>query len=41
MYFNTNYCLTTTRMIINMYDKKLFVLDIFNNMIISISLRFL
>jgi len=42
IYFNTNYSLATTRMIINMYDKKLFCIrHIYNNMTKSISLRFL
>ena len=32
-FFNTNYSLATTRMIINMYDKKLFCIRyIYNNM---------
>jgi len=42
IYFNTNYCLATTRMIINMYYKKLFCIRyIYNNMTVSLSLRFL
>jgi len=41
IYCNINYSLATTRMVINMYDKKLFCIRyIYNNMTVPLSLRF-